>query len=148
MTVTISNNPAFDAAHINRSYDWNSLGNALVVDVGGSQGPIALSLAKEFPSLKFVVQDLAATIEGADALLPAELGGRVDFMAHDFFTPQPVQADVYILRWIFHNWSDKYSVKILQALRPALKPGARILVHDGCLPDPGMVPGWIEKDIR
>lgn len=59
-------------------------------------------------------------------------------MKHDFFTPQVVKgADVYIYRWIFHNWVDEQSIKILQAAIPALKSGARILINDGCLPEPG-----------
>jgi len=66
-------------------------------------------------------------------------------MVHDFFTPQPVKyADVYLYRWIFHNWSDAKCIEILQNAVPALKPGARILVNDGCLPQPGSV-RWKEE---
>jgi hypothetical protein len=46
------------------------------------------------------------------------------------FDPQPVQADIYMLKWILHDWPDVESVAILQALRPALKPGARIVFID------------------
>lgn len=54
-----------------------------------------------------------------------------------FLTPQPVHgADVYLLRWVMHDWSDKYCVKILQALVPALKKGARVLVNDICISEP------------
>ena len=49
-------------------------------------------------------------------------------MAHDFFTPQTVLADVYIYRFIFHNYSDEKAVDILKAAIPALKPGSRILI--------------------
>ncbi|MCJ1397470.1 hypothetical protein MMC11_000663 [Xylographa trunciseda] len=148
MTAMIANNPSFDAKHIHQSYDWSGLKDGLVVDVGGGHGSIAFSLAKAFPSLRFIVQDLPTTVDGADALIPTELSGRIKFMAHDFFTTQPVTADAYLFRWIFHNWSDKYGVLILQALVPALKPGTRILVQDGCLPEPGAIPQWIERDLR
>lgn len=46
------------------------------------------------------------------------------------FDPQPVAADIYMLKWILHDWPDAESVKILQALRPALKPGARVVFID------------------
>lgn len=144
----ISNNPSFDPGYINRSYDWKALGDGTIVDIGGGQGGIAFSLAKEFPSLCFTVQDLAPCIDGADALVPVDLARHVKFMAHDFFTPQTIKADAYILRWILHNWSDKYSVKILRALIPGLKPGTRILLQEACLSEPGAVPHWIEKDLR
>jgi hypothetical protein len=35
------------------------------------------------------------------------------------------------------NWSDKYCVKILKALIPALAPGARVLIMDAVLPEIG-----------
>jgi len=147
MTVMNSNNPAFDPVHIHRSFDWESLGSRLVVDVGGSHGNVSISLAQKYPHLRFISQDLASVIEGTPPV-PSEVSDRVQFMAHDFFTPQPEEADVYIFRWILHNHSDKYAILILRALIPALKQGARILVQDGCLPDPGKIPNWREKDIR
>lgn len=82
------------------------------------------------------------------SLIPRELESRVSLTTHDFFTPQSVSADLYYFRWVFHNWSDAYVVKILQNLVPALKPGARILLNDGVLPEPGSVGGMEEKSIR
>ncbi|CAN9235853.1 unnamed protein product [Alternaria alternata] len=70
--------------------------------LGGSAGHDDAVLATKFPNLKIVVQDL----------------------------PEPVQADIYMLKWILHDWPDVESVKILQALRPALRPGARVLFID------------------
>lgn len=70
-------------------------------------------------------------------------------MPYDFFTEQPVKdADVYFFRWIFHNWSDKYCIKILQGLVPALKKGARIVINDNVLPEPGILPMWREEKLR
>jgi hypothetical protein len=82
------------------------------------------------------------------ASIPPELESRLSLTTHSFFEPQPVSADLYYFRWIFHNWSDAYAVKILKALVPALKPGARILINDGILPEPGSVGGMEEKSIR
>lgn len=52
----------------------------------------------------------------------------------DFFDPQTVKADVYYFRSVFHNWADKYCIKILQNLVPSLKSGARIVIHERVLP--------------
>jgi hypothetical protein len=75
---------------------------------------------------------------------------RVSFMSHDFFTPQTVVADVYLLRWILHNWSDKYCVRILRALIPALKPGARVIVNEDVRPafDSAIPSRWREEKMR
>lgn len=81
--------------------------------------------------------------------LPEELTGRVTFITHDFLTPQPVQnAEVYLFRWILHNWSDKYCVRILRNLIPALKEGAKIVVVDNVAPEPGTISNWAETRMR
>lgn len=77
-----------------------------------------------------------------------DVADRIAFMAHDFFAPQPVVAGVYFLRWILHNWSDKYCVKILQALVPALRPGAKVIVSEAVMPGPGAMPKGVETMIR
>ncbi|KAI1123316.1 S-adenosyl-L-methionine-dependent methyltransferase [Nemania abortiva] len=113
-------------------YPWS--GKVTMVDVGGSHGAVAIGIAKRFPNIKCTVQDLPETAAEGASRLPADLRDRVTFMAHDFFTPQPVSADVYYFRSIFHNWADKYCIKILQNLVPALKLGARIIIHERILP--------------
>ncbi|KAL8943120.1 MAG: hypothetical protein Q9211_001108 [Gyalolechia sp. 1 TL-2023] len=138
--------PGLQTSYVLKGFDWASLGNGLVVDVGGSHGLVSQDIAREFPSLTFVVQDLPKVIEDAKTKLPADLTDRVRFMAHDMFTEQPVKdADVYYFRWIFHDWSDKYCIKILKSLIPALKPGARIMFSERCLEAPCTVSPRQEK---
>jgi len=55
-------------------------------------------------------------------------------------------ADVYFFRLIFHDWPDEQCIQILQNLVPALKNGARILICDQLVPEPGTVPTRLEKD--
>jgi chemotaxis methyl-accepting protein methylase len=99
--------------------------------------------------MKFVVQDLPKTVADGPSKIPPELSDRIKFQAHDFYTDQPVKdADIYFFRWIIHNQSDKYGVKILRALIPALKPGAKIIINDNCLPKPNTVDMWDEKITR
>lgn len=132
--------PGLQNSFVLQGFDWASLGNGVVVDVGGSHGLVSQDIAREFPALRFVVQDLPKVIEDAKTKAPAELADRVTFMAHDMFTEQPVkEADVYYFRWIFHDWSDKYCIKILRSLIPALKAGARIMFSERCLEAPGTV---------
>ncbi len=120
------------------------------IQLGGSQGHVSIAIAEKYPSLSFVVQELPSMRPPhvINSLVPPELQSRVSLTTHDFFTSQTVPADVYYFRWVFHNWSDAYAIKILQNLVPALKPGARILINDGVLPEPGTVGGMEEKSIR
>ncbi|KAH8659815.1 O-methyltransferase-domain-containing protein [Xylariales sp. PMI_506] len=116
-------------------FDWESLGEATVLDVGGSTGHVSATIAKTHPKLKFVVQDLPEAREAFEhSTGSSELASRISFQAHDFFTPQTVSADAYLFKLIFHDWSDKYALKIFKQLIPALKPGAHILIFDFITP--------------
>lgn len=98
--------------------------------LGGSGGHDDFVLAKKFPDLNIVVQDLPKVESSFSANIPAELKDRVKFQAHDFFQPQPLPADIYMIKLILHDWPDQESIKILQGLRPSLKPGARVIFID------------------
>ncbi|KAL6818170.1 O-methyltransferase domain-containing protein [Trichoderma sp. SZMC 28013] len=127
------------------TFDWESLGEAIVVDVGGSSGHISAMVAKSHPQLHFIVQDLPELQPAFDEAMASapKLASRISFQVHDFFTPQPVSASAYIFRNIFHDWPDKYVVKILRQLVPALTPGARIALFDII-----MLPDYDEKRQR
>ncbi|KAI1358363.1 O-methyltransferase-domain-containing protein [Xylaria arbuscula] len=137
----LTSSPDYDVRHVIDNYDWQSLGHVQVVDVG-------IQLAKNFSQLKVLVQDKEEVIRGAENDVPEEVKDRVSFAVHDIFCPQTVEADVYYLRWILHNWPDKYCVIILRALVPALKHNARIIIQEACLPEPGTVPVWKESRLR
>ncbi|VUC33916.1 unnamed protein product [Clonostachys rosea] len=112
------------------SYDWKAAGKATVVDIGGSGGHDSVVLAQNFPELNITVQDLPEAGPAFEKNTPAELKDRVSFMAHDFFKPQPVQADIYMIKLILHDWPDKESVQILRGLVPSMRPGSRVLFID------------------
>jgi len=87
-------------ALIAKAYPWAALApGSTVVDVGGGNGYISVWLAAEHAGLSFVVQDLPHASDDGIAALPAALRGRVRFVTHDFFTPQPVHgAEAYFSR--------------------------------------------------
>ncbi|KZT74217.1 S-adenosyl-L-methionine-dependent methyltransferase [Daedalea quercina L-15889] len=117
-------------------FPWGSLKEATVVDVGGGVGSMCIDLATIFQDLRFVIEDLPATIEKARIVWSTEgtaaiETGRVQLLAHDFFAEQPVKrAEVYFLRCVLHDWPDDDCIKILSRLRDAMGPESRILVAD------------------
>ncbi|CAJ2513883.1 Uu.00g020020.m01.CDS01 [Anthostomella pinea] len=133
--------------HLCDAYDWKSVSQ--VVDIGGSAGSTAVALATRLPRVSIVIQDQAVLEDQARRSIPPALADRVSFMAHDFFQDQPVRdADVYHFRWIFHDWSDRYCLKLLRALVPALKPGARVVVSDFVVPESGATSWYTEGLVR
>lgn len=125
---------------------------ANVSQVGGNNGATSIILAKAFPALRLVVQDLKAPINTARSKLvelPAYVSKRIEAQEHDFFTPQPIKgADVYLLRMILHDWKDPETVLILKQLVDAAKPESRILIMDMVLPTPGSASKTLEAALR
>lgn len=60
-------------------------------------------IANQHPKLKLVVQDLPAIGPAFEGNVPSDLTSRVAFQAHDFFTPQTVRADAYLIKSVLHN---------------------------------------------
>ena len=141
--------PELDRQHIVDGYNWGNLQNGTVVDIGGSLGSLTTAIAKKFPSLHCIVQDREEIVHIGQGTLDAGLKDRVTFMAHDFFLEQPVKgADVYLLRWILHDWSDTYAIKIIRALIPALEHTSRVVICDHIVPAPGTVSAFKERRSR
>ncbi|KAF2111944.1 O-methyltransferase-domain-containing protein [Lophiotrema nucula] len=142
----LQSTPEQDPKFALEAYDWATLANGTVVDVGGSHGVIALKLREKYPGMKLVVQDRPEVIKAVPESVKLQ---RLEFQAHDFFTEQPVKgADAYFFRWILHDWSDKYCKLILKSLVPAMKKGAKVLLMEHVIPDPCTVTPYQERLMR
>jgi len=172
--LSLTGGEGYEIHHLLDSYPWTTIDSIpqtathlhpTFVDIGGSHGFICTALATRCRNMHFVVQDLGkmiasapdlssvkdiVTVDGKDEVVGTGiLGDRVKFMARDFHTEQPIKgADVYFFRWILHNLSDKYALKVLRALIPALKRGAKIIINDHCLSEPGKESLWDDKIMR
>jgi hypothetical protein len=121
----------WERAGLIEHYDWEWMSEGgLVVELGGSVGDMCIDLARAYPQIWCNSQDLPEAVAGV--VLPDDVKGRVEVVAHDFFTEQSVKAaGVYLFRWIFHGWSDKYAIRSLKNLRPALRKGAWVCLNRG-----------------
>lgn len=147
----VGGSEAWNIKHLVAGYDWKAVGKGTVVDVGGSIGHACLAVAEVAPDLDFVVQDLEKAVAGAPEYMKQQgkETANLKFQVHDFFTEEPVKdAAVYLLRFILHDYPDKYAVKILQGIVPAMGNHSRIIVMDGVVPDPGLVPRPDERVSR
>ena len=139
--------PDISPSFLIKSFPWKELGTGTVVDLGGSNRSVSAAIAEAFPELNLIVQDKPEIISATKRDEPLH-ESRISFIAHDFFTEQPVSADLYLFRYIFHNWPDEYAIKILRQLVPVLKPGARVLVNDHLLPEPNTASLSTEREAR
>lgn len=93
---------------ISKDFPWEDLPHgATVVDVGGGVGGFSMQLLRVYPHLNCVVEDRAEVVrQGKQEVWPQQASdllesGKVKFLAHDFFKPNPIEgADVYFLRGV------------------------------------------------
>lgn len=141
--------PGLEPSHVLDAFPWEAVGTGTVVDIGGGYGAFSIALAERFPRVRCIVQDKAEVVAEARAKIPLDLRDRIFFTEHDFFKDQPtIDVDIFFLRWILHDWSDAYAVRILRALIPALKPGTKVLVNETIVPEPGTMSSYEEKLVR
>jgi hypothetical protein len=124
------------------AYDWAAQRH--VVDVGGGDGSLMVTLLTAFPSLRGTVVELPANAGSVRAaLLAADVAGRGRVVEGSFFDPLPAGADAYLLSWILHDWADRPATAILRRCAEAAGPGGRVLVvektgADGRRPHTGL----------
>ncbi|KAL4936915.1 hypothetical protein BDV06DRAFT_216292 [Aspergillus oleicola] len=143
--------PGFAIRYLVDAFPWpngDAQGQFTVVDVGGGLGHVSRALSKHAPNAQFIVQDTTPVAAQGKAALSV-IDGRIRFEGHDFFEQQPAHgADVYLLRLILHDWSDKYATMILKALVPALRPGAKVVINDRVVPGRGEAHYLNEREAR
>lgn len=109
-----------NAAIAASGYDFGANCRA-IADVGGGHGSLLAEIVSAFPSLagRATVVDL----EGVVSTAPARDG--VAFAAGDMFDParlpQGGGVNCYALKVVLHDWSDEQAIKILVAVRAALR---------------------------
>jgi hypothetical protein len=124
-----------DAAEVIDTTDVN-----LAADIGGANGSLLHVLQQANPGLGGIVFDRPNIVPDATAETARKgLAERTQVVGGNFFESVPT-ADLYLLKFIMHDWDDENCVKILRNCREAMNPGGRIAVIEmviGDLANPG-----------
>jgi hypothetical protein len=130
-------NPAIAAA-----YRFSGLGT--LVDVGGGHGSLLATILKANRKLKGVLFDQPSVVARAEQDQHVTAKGikeRCRLESGNFFEAVPKGGDVYIMKYILHDWNDEECVKILANCRAAMNENGRVLVADNVI-SPGNDPTW------
>jgi hypothetical protein len=123
----------FAAGAVLEAYDFSDV--RTIMDVGGGNGSLALAILEKYPAMKGKVVDLPYIEDAANAgIRAAGAPGRCAFQSCDFFQNVPRGADLQVLKFILHDWTDEECVRILTNCRQALEPGGRLLIVEMLVP--------------
>lgn len=126
-----------------RAYDTSSA--KLIVDVGGGHGQLLLALLARAPQARGVVFDLEQGLAAARAT-GVDRDPRVQLVAGDFFAGMARGGDLYVLKFILHDWDDEQCVTILRHISANMARGGKVLLVEQLVapdnvPDPAK---WLD----
>jgi hypothetical protein len=113
----------------------NTADATLAVDVGGANGSLLRLLQEMNPSLRGVVFDRPAVADRlATEIAGSGLAERLTVVGGDFFVAVPA-ADLYLLKFVLHDWDDESCATILRNCRESMLPGGRVVIIEMVMPE-------------
>ena len=107
----------------------------LVVDVGGASGALLRELQEANPALRGIVFDRPdVATDVAVAIACSDFADRTEVVGGDFFKAVPA-ADLYLLKFVLHDWPDAKCVEILSRCRDSMLQGGRLAIIEFLLND-------------
>lgn len=123
------------------AYDFT--GAPGIIDVGGGSGALLSAILHREPAASGVLFEDPRVAESARPRIQEEgLADRCSVVGGDFFREVPAGGDLYLLKWVLHNWSDERATDILRNCRRAMKEDSKLLLIESVLsPGGGPHPG-------
>jgi hypothetical protein len=117
---------AESAKAIVTAYDFST--SHKVIDVGGGDGTLLAAILRANPTSRGVLFDLENVVAAARGKLDRGVVDRCEFVGGDFFKAIPGGGDVYLMKYILHDWSDADCHRILATTSRAMSGKGRLLV--------------------
>lgn len=116
-------------------FDWADV--STVCAVGGGHGHLLCSLLQEHTHLEGTVLEVPNVVEEDEELWAPKMDveDRCSYVAGDFFESVP-EADVYLMKYILHDWSDEECREILSTVHEAAPHDARLFAIEHVVPGP------------
>lgn len=108
---------------------WTPPPFTVAVDIGGSGGTLLANVLRAQPTARGILFDRPDVVARLD-----RLDARVEAVGGDFFVEVPA-GDLYLLKFILHDWDDDQCRSILANVRRAIATDGRLVVVENVLPE-------------
>lgn len=116
---------AMVAGALPAEYDFSNA--KTIADIGGGHGILLAKVLQENPHAKGILFDQPQVLEG-NVLDSEGVSDRTQTVGGDFFSEIPVAADVYLMKFILHDWNDEQCETILKNLAASAPTGSKLLL--------------------
>lgn len=106
-----------------------------LVDIGGGNGAMMFAVLDATPGSSGIVFDEPYVAEVTATRIPEHLKSRCSAQGGSFFDTLPAGADLYMTKWVIHDWNDKEAVDLLKVCYQAMPEGGKLLIIDAVIPD-------------
>lgn len=110
---------------VSSAYDFG--GAKTIADIAGGHGILLAKILQRNPQAKGILFEQPQVIEG-NILAREGVADRTTLVPGNFFNEIPVVADVYLMKFIIHDWNDEQSIKILNNLARSAPKGSKLLL--------------------
>lgn len=107
-------------------------GTETLADIGGGHGGLLRATLDAFPGCSGILFDLPAVVTQAESHAPHP---RIQFQAGNFLERVSLNADVFLLKSVLHDWDDAHCKRILTACHDSMHHGQRLLVIERLVDD-------------
>ena len=120
---------AIDAVALARAYPWPRRG--VICDVAGGIGTLLAAILDRRAGATGILIEAPEVLAEAERFVHSRgMAGRIECRPGDVFGDFAARADVYVMKWILHDWSDDACAAILSRIRAMMPVGARVLTID------------------
>lgn len=105
---------------------------AIICDIAGGTGALLTEILRLHPRSRGILIETPAVLAAAAPYLrTAGLADRVALTPGDICRDLRATADIYLLKWVLHDWDDSTCQAILRRIGAAMPVGATLLVIEG-----------------
>jgi len=122
---------------------------SVVCDIGGGTGALLAEVLRRHPRSRGILVETANVLAEAAAFLRAAgIADRVELAEGDIFRQVRGTADIYLLKWVLHDWDDATCEAILRTISTAMPGGAKLVVIEGVQGDNSPHPRFSMIDLQ
>ncbi len=109
---------------------------SVIVEVGGGHGDLLMSLLGRYTEAHGILLDLPDQAEAAaERIAAGGLADRCQVVGGDFMKSVPEGGDLYLIKWVLHDWDDDACLKILRNCFSAMQPNTRLWLIESVIPE-------------